>query len=195
MAKRKAVGGKKKKLTRLQKKRQEVRNNSIPILKYKLLYAKILRERQKYRKLIKRKENDVKKFRKENLKKFGTTTPYSEKHITHTNKILRKERLKREKEKERVEKASNEQQLYRYSISYYNGNYDKTFRAEVIVIGKRDNDLMFSKLDSFLISSISRRNKGLQIMFKKSQYIGLESELIGHNDAKGDLNRFHFSLD
>jgi hypothetical protein len=119
--------------------------------------------------------------------------------IKRSNKIQKSnERIIKAQYEEYEEKEKEEDKIYRYSIAYsfYGNGYGKTFRAEVYTKQKVSETQIHTKLEYFLRAKIANQNKGLQVMFNRATYEGLESEEVGKNDVgNSQLNRMFFYMD
>lgn len=157
-----------------------------------------INQKQKIRRQIATEKRKLTKLKAKNEKlkarnkRLVTTNRSLEKKNTNLrNKIIRQRRIIRAK----IPIPKEEITIYRYSIAYFNANYDKTFRAEVYTTQQQGKDIQ-RQLDNFLRNRISHLNKGAQRIFHSSAFVGIESEQIGNNDlGQSELNRMHFWID
>ena len=98
--------------------------------------------------------------------------------------------------KEEKEEKKEENKYFRYSIAFYNANYEKTFRAEVYTTSEQNATNIQNQLRIFINQRIGLMNKGMQKMFAQSSFLGLESDQVGNNDVgQSELNKMHFWID
>lgn len=141
----------------------------------------------------------ISKLKKVKIKKSKVKTLY--KNEVKGKKLSRKHKKRVKRQIVKREKKK-EVRYYRYSIAFFvhfrsdGDTIDKTFRSDIYTNHPLDNRMIEVKLIRFTNDKVSKLNMGLQAMYNRSQYLGLEGEEVGVNDVgHSQLNRMMFWID
>ena len=145
----------------------------------------------------------MKKKNKERKIRKDAKLRYKRKQEKRLRNVRKRKYKKQSKFKERkiskrriVQQEKKQAFIHRYSIGFYNAKYDKTFRAEIYVTTPKNEKQMIAILKHSLDRWMESHNAGFQAMYKRSKYMGLESEYVGSNDVgRSQIGRVLYSID